>query len=49
VDNIQETVGIITPIEAVGRLPVVASDWDGYRSDGARLAPRDGNSDPDAC
>lgn len=32
VDNIQETFGI-TPIEAMAAgLPVVASDWDGYRS-----------------
>jgi D-inositol-3-phosphate glycosyltransferase len=31
VDNIQETFGI-TPLEAMAsRLPVVASDWDGYR------------------
>ena len=31
VDNIQETFGI-TPVEAMAaRLPVVASDWDGYR------------------
>jgi glycosyltransferase involved in cell wall biosynthesis len=32
VDNIQETFGI-TPVEAMAAsLPVVASDWDGYRS-----------------
>ncbi|HEX3366183.1 glycosyltransferase family 4 protein [Phenylobacterium sp.] len=32
VDNVQETFGI-TPIEAMAAgLPVVASDWDGYRS-----------------
>ena len=32
VDNVQETFGI-TPVEAkAAGLPVVASDWDGYRS-----------------
>jgi glycosyltransferase involved in cell wall biosynthesis len=32
VDNIQETFGI-TPLEAMGAgIPVVASDWDGYRA-----------------